>query len=247
MLNQERLKAIESIELRRGGHQHLSDGMCVMEAVSYVAGEAWSDHPACACPIIAGFCVSWNDGMFAEERNRLLKPMVPLIVGTRSSNPLVEESRMTMAASWYIRVQAAAWLEACGYCREAEQLAALPEINRRSQLWQSHQLAGAFHAVSEHFGTSWPENAGQKIRHRMTNELLGRSAGRAASCLEIRNWSSVLVSEIYARQKWDSFWEYAMGTTLRAATLAPWVAQEATRTRLQTSAVDLLRRMIDCK
>jgi len=29
--------------------------MCVMEAISYIAGEPRSDEPACACPVISAF------------------------------------------------------------------------------------------------------------------------------------------------------------------------------------------------
>ena len=39
--------------LANGGHKSADDGMCLMEAVAYVAGEPHSDSPACASPILA--------------------------------------------------------------------------------------------------------------------------------------------------------------------------------------------------
>jgi hypothetical protein len=41
---------LEGLVLLSGKHKE-NQGMCVMEAVAYVAGEPWSDNPACACPM----------------------------------------------------------------------------------------------------------------------------------------------------------------------------------------------------
>lgn len=38
---------LESLSLKRGAHQEAEKAFCVMEAVAYVAGEPWSDHPKC--------------------------------------------------------------------------------------------------------------------------------------------------------------------------------------------------------
>jgi hypothetical protein len=37
--------ALAAISLLEGSHTSAEDGMCVMEAVAYVAGEPFSDHP----------------------------------------------------------------------------------------------------------------------------------------------------------------------------------------------------------
>ncbi|OYV95157.1 MAG: hypothetical protein B7Z68_07320, partial [Acidobacteria bacterium 21-70-11] len=82
-----------------------------MEAVAYVAGEPWSDAPQCACPVITAFLVSWNDSLPSDpERDRLLKPLIPRIVGTRST-PAVKERRRYMALDWMIRVYTPKWLD----------------------------------------------------------------------------------------------------------------------------------------
>ena len=108
-INTERLNAIES--LKKGNHEPTDGEMCVMEAVAYVAGEPWSDAPVCACPVIAAFMVSWNDSLPSDaERDRLLKPLIPLIVGTRSTKE-VEERRSYMALDWMIRVFTPKWLD----------------------------------------------------------------------------------------------------------------------------------------
>ena len=106
----DRMAALETLALSSGSHEEFNRGMCVMEAVSYVAGEPWSDAPQCACPIITTFLMSWNDALPDADRTRLLRPLIPLIVGTRSTSE-VEERRSYMALDWLIRVFAPKWLD----------------------------------------------------------------------------------------------------------------------------------------
>ena len=100
----ERFGWLETISLESGAHESLERGACVMEAVAYIAGEPWSDHPVCACPVLTSFMVAWNDGLQNDaERDRLLKPLVEQLIDTRST-PAVEERRSYMALDWLIRV-----------------------------------------------------------------------------------------------------------------------------------------------
>lgn len=69
--------------LKTGGHKGPADGACVMEAVAFVAGEPWSDHPECVSPVIGVFLRNWNDSLPTDaDRDRLLKPLIPLIINT---------------------------------------------------------------------------------------------------------------------------------------------------------------------
>jgi hypothetical protein len=106
---------------------HEPDGeMCVMEAVAWVAGEQWTDRPACACPVITAYCIALNDRMDDEFRQRLL-PYVPRLVGTRST-PAVEIRRAHRAADWAVRRFAPAALEAAGLAAQARALQELSPI-----------------------------------------------------------------------------------------------------------------------
>lgn len=99
------------IDLRKGSHQRREDGVCAMEAAAWLAGEPHSDRPQCACPAIAAFVVAWNDALPSDEdRNRILKPFIPRLVGTRSTQA-VKERRGYLALDWLIRVHTPAWLE----------------------------------------------------------------------------------------------------------------------------------------
>ena len=118
--------------MAKGAHKKAERLACVMEAVSFVAGERWSDHPTCACPIIGAFLRTWNDDLPDDERDALLRPLVPLLVGTRST-PAVERRRATMAADWLVREHTPAWVRLAGLSVQADALAALPEITDFAQ------------------------------------------------------------------------------------------------------------------
>lgn len=98
--------------LREGEHSEDSQEFCAMEAVAFVAGEPWSDHPECACPVIATFIRSWNDTISDDaERTRLLTPLIPKLVGSRGSKA-VELSRAMLCVDW-----SAAWSAATEFLR----------------------------------------------------------------------------------------------------------------------------------
>jgi len=108
---QERWAAAQNISLGHGSHTSMNEGSCVMEIVSYVAGEPWADHPQCACPVVTEFMISLNDSLPSDaDRDRLLKPLIPLIVGTRST-PEVETRRSYLALDWLVRVFTPQWLD----------------------------------------------------------------------------------------------------------------------------------------
>ena len=103
----ERLAALPP--LSAGGHEHVDEGACFMEAVAYVAGEPWSDKPACACPVLGAFMRAWNDDLPEADRDRLLRPLVRRLVGSRST-PEVEARRSWLAMDWLVRTNAPTWL-----------------------------------------------------------------------------------------------------------------------------------------
>jgi len=75
---------ISKFTLSSGGHKSSEAGMCVMEAVSYIAGEEFSAHPECACSVITEFMISFNDSLPDNAaRDRWIKPLIPAIVNSR--------------------------------------------------------------------------------------------------------------------------------------------------------------------
>ena len=116
----------EGLLLSEGSHGSIEDGACVMEAAAYIAGEGWSDHPACVSPVIAEFCRSWNDAMDDEDR-QMLRPLIPLLIGT-ASDEATELRRSWMCLDWLCRECAPAWLDAAGLTARAGDLRALAQI-----------------------------------------------------------------------------------------------------------------------
>jgi hypothetical protein len=125
---EDRLNSLPAVLLHGSHAKNCGKQMCIMEAAAWVAGEPWSDHPECVCPVIGAFMRSWNDGISDDvERTRLLKPFVPLIINTKGTAEL-ETRRATMAADWLVRTHAPAWLRLAGLAEQADALSSLPEI-----------------------------------------------------------------------------------------------------------------------
>ena len=104
------LLGLEGIVLKSGVHASRDAGVCAMEALAWIAGEPHSDHPRCACPVIGAFMRSWNDSLPDDEtRTRILRPLLPLLVGSRSTKA-VELQRSYLAVDWLARDCAPAWL-----------------------------------------------------------------------------------------------------------------------------------------
>src|ERR1043166_1619689 len=96
------LLGLNGITLRSGAHHDREEGGCAMEAAAWMGGEPHSDKPKCVCPVIGAFMRSWNDGLRTDEdRNRILKPLLPLTIGTRATQE-VEKRRSQLAYDWVL-------------------------------------------------------------------------------------------------------------------------------------------------
>jgi hypothetical protein len=116
---------LDTVDLQQGSHD-AGTTFCVMEAVAYVAGEVWSDHPTCASPVLTTFMTAWNDGLSDTDRQRL-KPYVTRLVGSRST-AAVEAKRSWMGCDWLVRTFTSTWLRRAGLEEPADTIAGLPEL-----------------------------------------------------------------------------------------------------------------------
>jgi hypothetical protein len=91
---------ITEVKLGSGSHESANDGLCFMEMAAWFAGEEHSDKPDCACPVLGAYGIRLNDAMPDDLRDRLLKPLVPQIVGTRDKAS--EQRRAKFLAMWAI-------------------------------------------------------------------------------------------------------------------------------------------------
>src|SRR5947199_5726798 len=88
----------QTIKLSKGKHSSPSDGACVMELASMLAGEKFTDHPESVCPAIGSFLRAYNDAV-EDARRQDLYAYASRVVGTRASAE-VERARAERLLEW---------------------------------------------------------------------------------------------------------------------------------------------------
>lgn len=119
------LDDLDGISIDNGDHDGRSNGLCVMEAVAWFAGEGHGDAPACVSPALRAFLIGLNDSAPRGPRQKL-KALIPVVVGTASRGN--DRQRAYALADWAIRVVVPLALDAAGYREEAKTLRDLPEV-----------------------------------------------------------------------------------------------------------------------
>lgn len=94
----------QTVRLQRGKHSDPEEGVCVMELVSMLAGEEFTDHPQSACPVIGTFLRTYNDAV-DEDRRQDLYAYAAEVVGTRA-NRQVEVRRARLCRDWLASLDA---------------------------------------------------------------------------------------------------------------------------------------------
>ena len=128
------------LRLENGSHHSPDEGVCLMEAVAWLAREPHSDEPKCVCPVLGVFGRGLNDCLDVERRQRL-KPLIPALVGT--ANDGHAEARGFMAMDWIVRTYTPAWLRLAGLDSEADDLQSLPEIADAATLRGAQEVLDA--------------------------------------------------------------------------------------------------------
>jgi hypothetical protein len=84
MMNTELQDAtLDAIKLDKGRHKSVAEGMCVMEATAWLAGEKHSDGPLSACPVLGAYLRPLSDNATFSQRQDLL-PFIPRLIGSTS-------------------------------------------------------------------------------------------------------------------------------------------------------------------
>jgi hypothetical protein len=164
----------DTLVLRSGVHTSPSDGVSLMEAVSALAGEPWSNSPSCTSPVIAAYAHSLSDWLPDDERQRL-KAYIPRLVGT--AEPDLELRRAFACADAAVRVFAPLAFKAAGLVEEAAKLGALAPVDRESakSAWSAAESAESA-ARSAASLAEW--SAAESMRSAADS---ARSAARSAS------------------------------------------------------------------
>jgi len=145
-------RLIEQYPLQRGSHPSRDDGMCAMEMVAWLAGEAHSDEPECACPVLASLVRACNDAMSDPARNRYLRPLVPQLVQTRA-DAAVEHRRGIAAIDCLVRRLLPRWLDQHHRFEEARLLRHMAPIKSLSHVRAATRAITTY--AGDHRATQW--------------------------------------------------------------------------------------------
>lgn len=144
--------------LSPGRHRNPRKGACFMEYASVLAGEKWSDHPACTHPLLAALARLVNDHTSDAERQRLT-PLIPTVVGRRGDSTTSITVAVAVAASVILdvpeatqRVLAAGLIQAEMQCESAGPALAATR----------HQAQGALELVPG--AVAWADRIGKRER-----------------------------------------------------------------------------------
>jgi hypothetical protein len=231
-----------------------------MEAVAYVAGLPLSDQPECSCPVIAAFLRSWNDGLPSDaERDRLLKPLIPELIGTKSTHA-VEDRRSYMALDWLIRVHTPAFLDRVESLKpHALELRSMEEIADLAGATAAGQKVRAACAAAGAAARAAAGAAARAAAGAAAWAAAGAASGEAARAAA-GDAARAACGHAYGAAAWAAAGDAAWAAAGAAAGAAAWAAAGAaaraacghacgdalkpTVDQLQASALDLVRRMI---
>jgi hypothetical protein len=92
--------------LSRGKHRSPRTGACFMELASLLAGERWSDHPACTHPLLAAVARHVNDHTSDAGRQRLTD-LIPSVIGLTGEDLHIDARIALRSATMALPVVAA--------------------------------------------------------------------------------------------------------------------------------------------
>lgn len=139
---------LSAIRLSGGIHPNREDGMCLLEAVAWWAGEPHTHHPQCVCPVLARLCEELNEATLDDDRSQLVV-LIPLLARSKSKAE-VEWQRAFLLADYALRDHHALTLEYWGYEDQALELLELAPIT-------GHTTAMAVAEVLAKLSPTFPE------------------------------------------------------------------------------------------
>lgn len=84
--------------LSAGRHRNAKRGACFMEYASYLAGERWSDRPACTHQSLASLARLVND-LTSDDARGGLSQLIPSVVGLTGDDPRIPVLLSVLGAS----------------------------------------------------------------------------------------------------------------------------------------------------
>ena len=137
----EKQTVLETIVLKHGGHKSAEDGMCLLEAVAYVAGEPFGDRPQCVDTVLGAYGRAVNDFM-TDNARQLLVPLIPKLIGTVGDHTLSLRRAMLICDGTIRQILPLAF-EGIGLVDVASTLRNLAEVKDESSASAARSAASA--------------------------------------------------------------------------------------------------------
>lgn len=197
---------LAGVKLRHGAGEYspkqdepLNGHACAMQAVAWLANEAWSDAPACACRVVRRFVIKCNDDWDEANRQKLLE-IVPLLVGSRAT-PEVESRRRYFFADWAIRILLPNLLDRLKRGAEAARLRAVGPVTDRASAEHARQEArsvrdglrtahSAYSVYSAHSAAAAVYSAAAAAAAAYSADSAAYSADSAAAAADAASYAS---------------------------------------------------------
>jgi hypothetical protein len=244
----ERLALLDTITLEKGAHDEFADGHCAMEVVSWLAGLGFTDAPECSSQVLRTFTIGLNDQWDEANRQRLV-PFLPRMIGTAGDGK--DEARSYLALDWLIRTYTPAFLDLANLSVEAQGLRDLRRIVDLASAEAAGPVVENARAKAVAAGAAAWVAAGAAAW--VAAGAAAWDAASAAAWDAARDAAGAAVWAAAGAAAWDA----ASAAARDAASAAAWdAARDAagaaagdalkpTVEALQTSALELLNRMID--
>ena len=231
---------LDAITLASGAHDRRTDGVCVMEAVAWWAGEDHSDRPECVSRVIGAFLRSWNDALPDGDRQQLRR-WIPEVVGT-NAGPAVDAELSWIALDWLVRVHTPAWLRLAGLIEQAALLTDMAEITPAT----CPSILPTLTAVCSDARAAAGDAAGDAARDAAWAAAWAAAQDAARDAAGDAAWDAAWAAAWTAAG--DAAWAAAWDAAGIAAWDAAWDAARAalapTIAELQVSAHDLIGLMV---
>jgi hypothetical protein len=192
-----------TIVLEKGKHDSPEEGMCLMEAVAFIAGEEFTDRPECVSPVLAEFGRTLNDFLSDDARQQLI-PLIPKLIGT--VDPEQDQWDGLRCAHWIIAHWLPTWLDLVPDLKShATALRAIPAPKTWVDVEDWFAVIDAAEAAAE--GAT--EGAAEAAAEGATQE----AAWKAAYVSAYAAW------EAAREAAWEASWETSRSDASDAVTL----------------------------
>jgi len=224
---------LPDLHLAAGKHDSPDAGVCLLEAVSLVAGEPFTDHPACVSPVLGAFGRALNDAMPDGERQQLAR-LVPLLVG--SVDPVADQVDGLRCAFFLVSEWTPAWFDLLpDLASHAAVLRGLPAPGSWDDVagWQSTIAAarGAARGAAGGAARAAAGGAAGDAAWDAAGDAAWNAAGDAA-------WGAA------GGAAWDAARDAARGAARGAARDAARAALKPTSDRLRARAAALFEELV---